>query len=164
MGCRILILAFCVGGLSPAAPVPKAIRKRPATDGVWRLVEYASNGIRERPDVTYWRIEGDRMTMGKKTVDEALAETTTRFTLRVRDPNHSHLRELVWDEHTSVSSAAIELNGDHLKLCVANDPLTVVTECRPMHGTYYYEFERERVKRHRESLSRRDQFRFRHFN
>ena len=133
-----------------AAPVPKSLKK-PTADGLWQLVEYSSNGQSPPADaaewrVKYWRVEGDRMTQGNVTLDEA-RKTTQMFTLRVRDPDHPHLREMAWDDNDRGASAVFELRGGRLVFCVANNDRTVVTEGKPAQGVYYHEFERVKVEK-----------------
>lgn len=140
-----LALLLLLAGPLAAAPVPKSLKK-PSADGLWRLVEYTSNG-RPVPDGSaewsclYWRVEGTRMTAGTRTLDEA-RKSTAMFTLRPRDPDRTSLREMVWDGESRGASAAFELRGDRLLFSVANNGRSVVTECKPAPGVYHHEFER----------------------
>jgi hypothetical protein len=142
---RTLLALLALAVPLAAAPVPKGIKK-PSADGLWQLVEYRSNG-EAVPDGSaelackYWRVEGERMTQGYRTPDEA-RKSTQMFTLRVRDTDRPHLREMVWDVTSHRMSAAFELRGEKLLFCVANDAGVVVTECKPKAGVYYHEFER----------------------
>jgi hypothetical protein len=124
-----------------AAPVPKALKAKPTADGVWEWVEFNGNDGKMQYAIQkpmYWRIEGDGISTGMKSVEELLAKPLTH-TMKVRDEKQPHLRTF----DTGVKySAVMELDGDTLRWCYANDQNKTITECKPADGVYYYVFKR----------------------
>ena len=129
-----------------AAPVPTAVKKAATADGVWEWVEFNGNDGKlqyaiQKP--SYWRIEGDRISTGKPSVEEVLREEL-KHTLRVRDEKQQNLR--TFDIGVVKYSAVVELDGDTLRWCYATDSTVTITECKPANGVYYYVFERVKEK------------------
>lgn len=136
----VVLLLFALPVL--AAPVPKALKAKATMDGVWEWVEFNGNDGQMRytiPKPTYRRIDGDRISIGKQSVEE-LAREESRHTLHIRDENQPHLR--TYDTGGSKYSAVVELDGDTLRWCFALDPSVTITECKPANGVYYYVFKR----------------------
>ncbi len=125
-----------------AAPVPKALKKTATEDGVWEWVEFnGHNGAMKYtiPKPMYRRIDGDRMSIGKSSVEEVLREEL-KHTIRARDEKQPNLR--TYDTGGVQYSAVLELDGDTLRWCYALDLKATITECKPANGVYYYEFKR----------------------
>ncbi len=125
-----------------AAPVPKALKKAATADGVWEWVEFnGSDGTMKYtiPKPTFRRIDGDRISFGKPSVEEVLREELTQ-TLHVRDEQQPHLR--TYDTGGVKYSSVVELDGDTLRWCYSLDLNATITECKPAAGVYYYEFKR----------------------
>jgi len=125
-----------------AAPVPKALKAKPTMDGVWEWVEFnGSDGTMKFtiPKPTFRRIDGDRISLGKPSVEEVLREEL-RQTLHVRDEQQPHLR--TYDTGGVKYSSVVELDGDTLRWCFSLDPKATITECKPANGVYYYVFKR----------------------
>jgi hypothetical protein len=125
-----------------AAPVPKALKAKPTMDGVWEWVEFnGDNGTMEYviPKPTYRRIEGDRISTGKRSIDDLFREPLI-LSLQVRDEQQPHLR--TYDTGGVKYSSVVELDGDTLRWCYALDLKATITECKPAKGVYYYEFKR----------------------
>jgi len=141
----IVLLLFAVPAV--AAPVPKTLKKAATADGVWEWVEFNGNDGKmgyNIPKPTYWRIEGDLISTGKRTVDE-LFSTPLTHTMTVRDGQQPNLR--TFDTGGTKYSAAMELDGDTLRWCYATDPKQTITECKPANGVYYYVFKRMKVEK-----------------
>lgn len=129
-----------------AAPVPKALKKAVTADGVWEWVEFnGSDGKMQYtiPKPMYRRIDGDRISIGKSSVEEVLREEL-KHTIGVRDEQQPHLR--TFDAGGVKYSAVLQLDGDTLRWCYALDPKATITECKPANGVYYYVFERVKDK------------------
>jgi hypothetical protein len=108
-----------------AAPVPKGIKAKPSSDGVWRLVLVSVDGMK-LPDANgRWVFNGIRLTI----------DGSTAYDLTTPDPDRPHLR--MFGPHPAV----VEAGGDRLLFCYAPH-LTELTECKPGQGVHYFEFER----------------------
>jgi len=125
-----------------AAPVPKAVKAKPTMDGVWEWVEFNGHDGTMKYTIqkpTYRRIDGDRISIGKRTIEELFREEPAHI-LRIRDEKLPHLRTLEVGEVKY--SAVVELDGDTLRWCYALDTNVTITECKPANGVYYYLFKR----------------------
>ena len=130
-----------------AAPVPKALKAKPTADGVWEWAEFNGNDGKmgytiQKP--TYWRIDGERISIGKRSVDELYSEPLPHV-LRPRDEEQPHLR--TYDIGGAKHSAVMELDGDTLRLAYALDTNATITECKPANGVYFYVFKRVKVEK-----------------
>ena len=137
----VLLLLFALPLF--AAPVPKAVKAKPSTeDGVWEWVEFNGNDGKMQYSIqkpTYWRIEGGRMSVGKRSVDELFREPLPH-TVSVRDERQPNLR--THDTGGAKHSAVLEVDGDTLRFAYAVDTTKAITECKPADGVYYYVFQR----------------------
>jgi hypothetical protein len=125
-----------------AAPVPKALKAKATTDGIWEWVGFNGHDGRINyaiPKPSYKRIAGDRIS-GFKRSPADLTDESLAHHIRVRDDQQPNLR--TYDIDGAKYSAVVELDGDTLRLAYATDPQQAITECKPAAGVYYYEFKR----------------------
>lgn len=130
-----------------AAPVPKALKAKPTMDGVWEWVEFSGNNGTIRYAIlkpSYWRIEGDRISTAKRTVEDVKLDPLLG-SLQIRDEKRPNLRTFQNSGGGSFP-AVVELDGDTLRWCFASDGTTPITECKPQPGVYFYVFERVKEK------------------
>jgi hypothetical protein len=138
---RALFAVSLVALSAVAAPVPKALKKPPASpDGVWYLVEFHTDGqVGAVEQVTRdWVISGEHVFAGR-TAEPAYGDRgQPNFTLL--DASRPHLRK--W----GTNPAVYEVNCDTLRVCYAHDGRKELTECKPQPGVYCYVFERVKDK------------------
>jgi hypothetical protein len=122
-----------------AAPVPKALKKPlPSPDGVWRLVEFNTDGQNEpvRDAELDWVIAGEHI-FPRQAVEPAHGDKgPPNFTT----PDESRPHRRLWGDQPAV----LVVSDTTLQLCVATDGRQEVSECRPGKGVWYYTFERSR--------------------
>ncbi len=142
----VLALVVSVVSLS-AAPVPKAIQKKPPTaDGVWECVEFNGYNGRVKATVTgtFWKIAGDKMSVGKPTPDE-FAEGDYNSTFRVVDAAKPHQLEMSVSDKVRYSAVLVP-DGDSLRWAWCTNSAKTITECGPADDVYYYVFKRVKEK------------------
>lgn len=145
---RPLVVTLLLAFPAVAAPVPKALKAKATMDGVWEWVEFNGNDGKMQYAIkkpTYWRIEGDRISVSKPSLEEVRA-AELKNTIRVRDEQQPHLRTYDTGIVGTTYSAVMELDGDTLRWCFAIDSKQTVTECKPAGGVYYYVFQRVKDK------------------
>ena len=131
----VALLLFAVSAV--AAPVPKALKKPPASpDGSWYLVSVVSNGADKSVENMGrdWVLGGENFLLGYKEMPNHAKHLAPNFT--VRDPARPHLR--LWYKELAV----YEVDGDTLRVAYADDGRKELTECKPGPGIEYYVFER----------------------
>ena len=138
----LLVLLFTVAPLV-AAPVPKALKKRPADAerilGTWRMFDHAMDGGRQDSSDVCWRFEegGRVFCVHTKTGQEFPMGYTI-------DPSGDPATMEWKDSPTGKTYPSIyKLDGDTLFLVspVGGGPRP--TEFAPAKGVYYTEFRRE---------------------
>jgi hypothetical protein len=122
-----------------AAPVPKALKKPPANpDGVWRLVEYRGDGRGFGFDrlARDWVIAGEHIFAGVQVEPAHGDKGPPNFTA----PDETNPQRRTWGDNPAVFE--VGRTGDTLRLWVAFDGRTELTECTPGTGVGCYVFER----------------------
>lgn len=139
MRAAVLLLLLMTGGVVVAAPVPKALTKKPPAkpDGVWVLAEFSSDGVPPAPKDNMardWVFEGEYVHVGMKAAPGV--KGPPNFT--VYDPDRPNLRK--WG--TNMAAYELDADGDTLRACYAHDGRKELTECKPEKGIHYYVFKR----------------------
>ena len=143
---RAALLLVLLGGTLTAAPVPKALKAKPATaDGVWVLVELNNDG-RDTPipdHMRYCQVDGEQVLSGRNLSAETGCPDGDLgvFSLRGRDPDRPALRTLVIDSGWTYP-AVLDLDGDTLRWAFSTDRERAITECKPGMEVSYYVFQR----------------------
>lgn len=134
-----LLFTFAVVGVAASAPVPKHLKKKPASpDGTWRLTEFWSNGQQGKVDgmVPVWVLEGEVFYIGTK-------QESNFWHLVTPDPDKPTQRKFgAGRANTPTMPAAVEVDGDTLRFCYNGDPKATLTECKPAANVCYYVFTR----------------------
>ena len=119
-----------------AAPVPKALKKPPASpDGHWHLIEFSSNGTPETSLHGFARhavIKDELLTWFRD--GQQSPHASEKFA--IIDPARPHVRR--WGYNPGV----YEMDGDTLRACCRYGGGEELTECKPGKGIHYYVFER----------------------
>ena len=134
---RTVFALLLLPALAVAAPVPKGVKKPPNPDGQWRLVGFSGDGAEPTPPTSMvldWYIEGQHLLCGVKGEPAYHAKGEPNFT--TPDPARPQYRR--WGPHP----AALEMDGDTLRVCYAHDGRKELTECKPAKGIHYYVFQR----------------------
>ena len=149
---RLIVLLICAAPLA-AAPVPKALKKKPSLDGTW-LVDDCWYNL-DKHDRTEWRVwtaTGEKLAAYPvNDVDEWRAYIDDkkpycwRWTITFPDPNDPTAIDMREGEgeKAKVLRGRFVLDGDSLKLCynvTVTEPRPTV--CEPAKTVVYYSFKR----------------------
>jgi uncharacterized protein (TIGR03067 family) len=141
----LAVVAMTLAAPLFAAPVPKAIKAKPAAtaDGVWECVEVNCDGRSEEvaDSNRYWRVEGNRMSSGRATL-EAVSRPISELrpcTLRIDDPARPTRRTMMAPDGREYPTL-FELDGDTLRMAASVDG--PITECKPGLSVGYYVLQR----------------------
>lgn len=131
-----------------AAPVPKALAKRPPSlTGTWEVVEWYDDQIKmELGDGIVWTIDGEKLSAADKRggVPVGYAHNATRTIRRQEGQPNAVEYSIIYSDGSSPDHrpAVIELDGDTLKLNLAMTTNVRPTECKPTNGTRLYVLKR----------------------
>ena len=131
----VVLLLFALPAV--AAPVPKALKKPPASpDGAWHLVAINSDGVDGSVENMGrdWVLGGENFLLGYKEMPDHAKHLNPNFTRR--DPDRPHLR--LWHKEPAV----YEVDGDTLRVAYAHDGRKELSECKTGPGIHHYTFTR----------------------
>lgn len=154
---RLALLAAAVTSTAAlAAPVPKDLKKQPATlDGRWEVVEYHSNGrkVNSATSIT-WVIDGQNLSIERvnKAGGVLAKPANVNYTLVKPDGGAANALDYTYNYTNGATPprtmpGVFEVDGDTLKYCYSN---TVGGErpagCEPAQGTLMYVFKKAEAK------------------
>ncbi|MCU0704310.1 MAG: hypothetical protein MUF18_10080 [Fimbriiglobus sp.] len=139
MLCRVVSVLLLLSPLSVAAPVPKSLKSTTASpDGVWKLVEFWSNGQKGNivGMTSIWVLDGEAFYVGPK-VEANYWQLTSQDRTDPLARRFAHGRMA-----TSTHPARLMVEGDTLRFCYGFDTSSEITECSPARNVHYYVFTR----------------------
>ena len=139
-----LLSAGLFAGSLTAAPVPKALKKPPASlDGAWELIEWHFNdSVGQLTDDIRWAIDGDKLTVtGQKQTGHFVANVTRTLVRPGGGGGNAVDYTIGFSDGTPtlVRPAVFEVKDDRLTLCLTNShngPRPI--ECTPGRGVTVY--------------------------
>ena len=150
---RTLLALFLFAAPLVAAPVPKALKKRPALDGVWQVVEWHSgNAQLQLTDEVLWKIDGETLAVeGKNTATPAGFVANANRTMKKPEGGADNAIDytiLPTDgSRPSFRPSVFEVDGDTFTICLTdthNGPRPA--ECKPSGDTVTYVLKRVDAK------------------